>query len=339
MATTLRKETPVVMRVGNSRIEIGKKYALDPKPDPSAPKGLKDYTKLPFAGNTTTECIFFHEEARRYDTCFYKESLSLTSAVPDVKERENLVNIYEKHIKKPYEEKFYKNLEPSEGNTFWQDYRIEIYENKQFDTNDTQDLLDLFLLLWSGAICEKDERNPQFRKTASYVINSSENQKNKEKEKTKERKTAWKIFDSLIDADRDKLNLTLQWMGEDDQSNVDGEDLSSIYYNVINLQEKGLDFATRFNIAVKEYETPEGLEKMEYFYAINRLLKKRVIKKTTRGYIEDGSEVWLGNTLTDIATACLTTTSQQHQIINKLIDTNPDVRRETPEHLKPNKVK
>ena len=91
-----------IIRIANSHIEIGKKYMIDPKPDPSAPKGLREYTKFPFAGNVTTECVFFHEQAKRYDTCFYKESFSLVGAVPEVKERENYVSLYEKYIKEPY---------------------------------------------------------------------------------------------------------------------------------------------------------------------------------------------------------------------------------------------
>ena len=330
---------PTILRIGKSRIEIGKKYTLDPKPDPSAPEGLRDFTKTPFENNITIDCVDFDDSAKRFDTCLYKESASLVKIIPDVKERETLVLLYEEHIKKPYEEKFNCNLEPSEKNEFWYNYKVEIYENKQFDTNDIGALLELFIILWSGSACERDEKEPYFRKTSAYVISSSENQKNKEKEKTKEKKTAWKSFDYLVDGDRDKLNLVLQWIGEDDQSRVKDEDLSDIYYNVINFTETGLGFAIRFNNALKEYTTKDGKEKMEYFHAIRSLYVKKVIKKTSRGFTESGTEIWLGNQLTEIATACLNINSIQHQIINKLIDENPDVRRETPEHLKPTKIK
>ena len=329
---------PVELIIGNSKIIIGKKYTLEPKPDPNAPNGLKGFTKTPFQGNITSDCLYFHEDSKRYDTCLYASSYSLLQTIDEPELRNNRVTLYEEHIKNPYEEKYFVNLEPSEKNDFWNNYKVEVYENKQFDTNDEKQLLDLFLILWSGSVCEKDEKDPFFNRRASFIISSSENNKNKAKEKTKEKKTCWKIFDELVNGDRDKLNLVLQWIGEEDQSLVDGEDLSTIYYDVIN-GENGLAFAERFNSAIKEYDTVLGKEKMEYFYAIRKLVKKRAIKKSPRGYIEDGTEVWIGNRLEDIAAACLSDKSQQHQIINDLIEKNPDVRREVPEHLKPKKVK
>ena len=78
---------------------------------------------------------------------------------------------------------------------------------------------------------------------------------------------------------------------------------------------------------------------MEWFYAINKLYAKRLIKKTGRGYVASDGEIYLGNTLQNIAEFCLNTSSAQHEIISKMIEENPTVRRETPEHLKQKLVK
>lgn len=338
MATT-RKNTPTKFRVGNTYIEIGRKYVLDAKPDPSAPPGLRESTKYPFEDNVTVEPVFFDERSRRYDTCFYSESPSLRAAVQDIDERKQLLNLYNEHIVKPYEETFNVDLEPSEKNEFWDTYKTELFVNKQFDTTNIEDLMQLFHSLWLGNVCEKGERNPLFSKQAAFILTSTEGIKNKSKDASKKKLKAYKMFSDLLISDRDKLTLILQWVGDEDTSKIEEEDLEVIYHDVFMKDEKGITKATDFLNAIEEAATEKGQEKMEFFYAIKRLIAKRIIKHTQRGYVQDSTEIWLGNTIQDIATVCLTDGKQQRQIIIDLISENPDVRREVPAHLKPKNAK
>lgn len=50
----------VEFQVANSIIELGAKYTLDYRPDPSAPEGMKAMTKFPFEGNDTIEKVYFN---------------------------------------------------------------------------------------------------------------------------------------------------------------------------------------------------------------------------------------------------------------------------------------
>lgn len=66
---------------------------------------------------------------------------------------------------------------------------------------------------------------------------------------------------------------------------------------------------------------------MQYFHAVNELHKFRKIKKERRGFVsEDG--IFLGNTLQDIAKFCVQPHTTQSEVIEKLIEENPKVRRE-----------
>lgn len=323
------------LRIANSEIELGSKYVLDHRPDPKAPEGLKDMTKFPFDGNVTFEKVWFNDARRQYDTGFYDESPCL-KIIKDEKQRTELVKQYVKYIKTPYEKTFNVSLDPSEKNDFWETYTIEAWVNKQYDTSNINDLMELFFILKNGAACEKDEKDPILRRDAQFLISSSEKIKNKSKQKVKTQAQTYMVFATMLNGDRDKLNLILQWLGKDDPSKVDSEDLGLIYYQIINGTD-GVTFCEKFLQADEEFDTPAGKEKMEYFYAIKRLFDKRKIKRTNRGYVTTDGDIFLGNTLQNIAEFCINTSSAQHGLINDLIEEYPDVKRKKLEHLKATK--
>lgn len=324
----------VQFQVANSIIELGAKYTLDYRPDPSAPEGMKDMTKFPFEGNDTVEKVFFNEARKQYDTGFYEESPCL-SVIP-VERREDLVKAYIKHIKLPYEKQFNVKLTPDEANTFWEDYYIKGWVNKQFDTTNINDLLELFYILKMGMACEKDEKNPILRKDAQFVISSPSKVKNKTKELINLRKSSYLKFNTILSTDRDKLDLVLQWIGKENPSSVSAEDLDATYYQIINDKNDGIVFCEQFLTALDEYDTPAGKEKMEWFYGIRRLFGLRRIKKTARGYVTADQDIFLGNTLQDVAAFCTNDSSQQHAIVRELLENHPETKR--PEHLKPKVV-
>lgn len=321
----------VEFRVANSVIELGAKYTLDYRPDPSAPEGMKKMTKFPFEGNDTVEKVYFNDARRQYDTGFYEESPCL-SVIPS-EGREDLVKLYVKHIKIPYEKQFNVKLTPDETNTFWEDYYIKGWINKQFDTTNINDLLELFYILNMGVACEKDEKNPALRKDAQFIISSPSKVKNKSKELTKTRTKSYLSFNTLLNGDRDKLDLILQWIGKENPSKVSAEDLDAIYYQVINDKNDGIAFCEQYLTALDEYETDRGREKMEWFYGIKRLFGLKKIKKTARGFVTSDQEIFLGNTLQDVSAFCINENSQQHSIVTELLEENPETKR--PEHLKP----
>lgn len=333
--TRKEKDTDkVTMIVANSKITIGNKYTLDHKYDAKAPSVLQQIgaTKYPFEGNNNMECIIFDEVTNRYDTGF-DESSPCLQVLKDKELIKDQLIYYNKYIKAPYEKQFGADLNPLPTNDFWRDYKIEAYVNKQFDTSKVRDLMELFHLLYMGAVCEKDEREPSLRVNAKFTLSSSSEIKNKTKIKTQKLQSTVILLSSMVMGDRDKLNLILQWIGKDDVSKMSDEDVMSIHYQIIN-GEDGVAFCDKFKLAYDEYETETGKEKMEWFYSIKRLVDKRKIKKTNRGYVSN-EDVFLGNSLQDISTFCLTDGSPQRDIVMSLIEANPTVKRHVkPEHLK-----
>ncbi len=324
------------LRIANSEIELGNKYVLDHRLDASAPSYLQKIgaTKYPFEDNHDIERVVFNEDLNMYDTGFDQSSPCLR-IIKDETERVELVKQYQKYIQKPYEKLYNTSLSPNEDNPFWLKYEMRAFVNKQYDTNKPQDLMELFHLLNLGVACEKDEKSTILKANARFNIVSNENLKNKTKDKVKVKLETTSLFMTLLKGDRDKLNLILQWVDREDPSLVSNDDLALTYYPVIN-GDGGTQFSEKFKQAYDDYDTPKGQEKMEWFYAISKLYQKRKIQNTKRGYMY--GETFLGNTLQNVAEFCLNEKSSQHEIIKQLIEENPTVRREAPEHLKPQKV-
>ena len=324
----------VTMQVANSIIEIGAKYTLDNRPDPSAPAGMKEMTKYPFPSNDTVERIYFDENTRQYDTGFYENSPCL-KLIPEAK-RSECVKAYTTHIKNPYQKQLNADLGMEEKNDFWKSYYIKAWVNRQFDTNNINDLMELFHILNMGIACEKDEKNPVIRKDAQFIISSPGKVKGKAKELVNLRKNSVLKFLTILESDRDKLDLVLQWIGKDNPSKIASDDLSAIYYQVINDKNEGIKFCEQFLTALDEYDTDAGKEKMEWFYGIRRLVNLRKIKQKSQRYVTADQEIFLGNTLQDIAGFCINDKSTQHELIKELLEANPETKR--PEHIKPKTV-
>lgn len=327
MATTIR--------IANSVIELGAKYTLDNRPDPSAPDGLKEMTKYPFQGNETKQRVSFSDITKLHDTGFYVHSPCLK--IMKEAEREEAVKNYIKYIKTPFEKQRNADLNEKENNPFWDDFFITAYVNRQFDTNNISELLELFYILNLGMACEADERDPFVRKDAQFLISSPSKVKGKAKENTNKRKSAYLKFNTILNGDRDKLDLVLQWIGKENPSKVDSDDLDATFYQIINDKNEGLKFCEQFTTALDEYETPVGKEKMEWFFGIRRLLNLRKIKQKSGRYVTaDHQETFLGNTLQDVSAFCLNDKSAQYTAIKELLEQNPETKR--PEHIKPKKT-
>ena len=308
-----------ILKIGNVEIELGKKYVLDHKFDGSAPDGLKsiEATRLPFENNTVTDCVGFDDlYTKLYDTGFDKTSPCLSQYSKS--ELEELIPLYVKHIKVPYENANIVDLSSGKNNEFYKEYRYDLYVNQEFDTENVHQLFDLFNGLLQGYVCLKEERNPYYRDQAQFTISNPSAFKNKEKIKVEKRIEAFEKF-SIMCQDREKLNLILEYVGKDNPEKIESKDLKTIYYKVIN-DEKGLDFAERFTEASGKYEDESGKLEMEYFAAVNRLQKANKIKRDKRGFFTVSGDFFLGNTMQDIAKHCMNTDSEQNKVITELMD-------------------
>ncbi len=318
-----KKKESTEFKVGGITIKIGEKYILDHIPDPNSQVKTK---KFPFEGSGVQDCVNFDLQKNIYDTGFYEGSYCLQAY--SAADREELVPIYINQIKKPFEEFRNENLDHSSKNEFWGQYRYEAYVNKEFDTSKPDELFELFQIIIQGLAIDKNERNPFYKQGAQFIVSNPQITKNKNKERSKTKLDAIQKLAVLADGDKDKLDLILNFVRGESTNKVKKDDLKLIYFEVINDPNSGLDFSERFIEACESYETPTGKERMEYFHAINELVKLRKIKKDRRGYVTENGGVFLGNTLQDISKFCLTKDSAQAKAIEELIEQNPQVRRE-----------
>lgn len=315
------KEVPE-FKVGGVTIKIGDKYILDHIQDPNSQVKTK---KFPFNGSGVQDCVNFDLQKNLFDTGFYEGSYCLSQY--SQAEKEELVKIYNNQIKKPFEEFRNEDLDHSSKNLFWEQYRYEAYVNKAFDTTKPDELFELFQIIIQGTAIDKNERNPFYRQNAQFIVTNPNSVKYKNKENSKTRFDAIQKLAILADADREKLDLILNYVRGEATDKVKKDDLQLIYFEVINDPKSGLDFAERFIAACKEYDTETGKDKMEFFHAVRELEKLRKIKKDRRGFVtEDG--VFLGNTPQEIAKFCIIRDSSQAKAIEELISKNPEVRRE-----------
>lgn len=308
-------------KVGGVTITMGNKYILDHMPDPNSKVQTK---KFPFKGSGVTDCVNFDNQKNIFDTGFYDSSFCLQSY--SEAEKEEFVPIYVKQVKEPYEKFVNENLDHSSKNEFWEKYKYEAYVNKEFDTSRPDEMFELFQVIIQGLACDKNEKNPFYRQNAQFTISNPQVTKNKKKENSKTKIKAIEKLTILAEGDKDKLDLILNYVRGESTNKVDKDDLKVIYYEVINDPKTGLDFAERFIDACEDYETDTGKDKMEYFHAVNELVKLRKIKKDRRGYVTE-SGAYLGNTLQDIAKFCIMKDSSQSKAIEELIEENPKVRR------------
>jgi hypothetical protein len=312
---------PTKLTIGNTTIEIGKKYMIDHKFDASAPNGLKSIkaTKYPMADNDTLGCVYFDETTRQFDTGFYEHSKCLNRLTSDIaKER---VAAYKKEILTPYEKYRNVELDQTANSNFWREYRYTIHANKEFDTNNISDLFDLYNALMQGDICNEDERDPMYRQHAMFTITNPTEIKDKSKNTTRKRLDCVRVFDEMTDSNREKINTILSFIGRGDSSKIDDDDLKLMYYTIINDPNTGLDFVDRFNEARDKYETETGKLELEYFTNIQKLLTTNKIKKVGSRYMTTNESTFLGNSVQDIAKFCLDKSSHQYEVINELIET------------------
>ena len=192
--------------------------------------------------------------------------------------------------------------------------------NKEFDTTNPLDLIDLFNAILQTRVCAKDERNPFYNSDAQFNLSNPSEVKNKAKDKVKKRRQALEKFTTMVDNHRDKLDLVLEYIGRDNPAKIDKDDLKDIYFEIVHDKTTGMDFVERFTEASSKYDTEAGKEEMEFYAGAKRLLKASKIKKEKSGFKTISGEQFLGITLQDVATKCMNKDSVQYKTVQELLD-------------------
>ena len=171
-----------------------------------------------------------------------------------------------------------------------------------------------------GDICNEDEKDPMYRQHAMFTITNPTEIKDRSKNTTKKRMQTITLFNEMVDANREKVDVILSFINRGNTTKIDGEDLKLMYFSIINDEKAGLDFVDRFREACDKYETEHGQLEMEYFSVVQTLYLKKKIKKVGSRFTTINDTFNLGNSLQDIAKFCMNKDSEQHKIINELYE-------------------
>lgn len=305
--TRTRKSDKKSFTIGNFTVEKGKTYEVIGKKDPDAPKAFKDYntSKYLMPGIGEKRAISFDEDKRLWDTGFYNDSKVNNKISASEVDKKEMVLLYNELVKEPYEKKYRVNLEPVLGNEFWDNYTYHLYKGRIFNTDDEQDMLDLYLALQNGRICAVDEKNPTLRNDARYCVKNREREITMFQERAEMKMESLAAFSTLLKLDPktdDRLYTILSWLNLPDLRDSDSDAIKKTVLMHFEDPRLGNDFAERFLKAYEDSQTELGARKFGFFTMAQELWKARVIEFKKQEYFLNGKRI--GASMKEIAESC-----------------------------------
>lgn len=297
-----KKSTPIKLKVANTEFQLGDILEVTPKLDRDAPSGFQQFgtSKLLMKGIAEPFSISFDEDLQLWDTGF-DEIHPSNNNIP-IGQKSTVVKSYIEHIKEPYEEKFRKDLD-STNDEFWSTYIVDVYKGRRFDTNNEKDLLDLYLTLKNGKVCEEKETNYHLRK-ANYNITNVKQVQTVQEKKEDTIFTAMGTLKVKLDAfdpkkDNDDIYTILEWINIANIRGSDKETVKKVILKQFTNEKTGYDTCRRFLNACEMFEDKTKKEVMENFSVLSKLSHKRKIEFKKRQYFINGQ--LLGNNLKEAA--------------------------------------
>jgi hypothetical protein len=279
--------------VNGLEIKTDSIYKIEHKLDKTAPDGFirAGATKLPSEGIANiTHCRFVD---RGQGKGMYDTGLELNSPCYQGKseaEKKEILKTLTSYIITPFES--YKNMEGVLKHTnldFWDNYGIELYEGRVFNTAEITDLLDLYIALNSYDLTpEGQEGNPAFLR-ADFVIKDAEYAVSINEKRAMEVSNAIQGFMNTLNSERELTISVLKML------------------NIIRLSENPTDssiittfnmWLTRdvqhpeiFNKVMDKLETEEGKEEVFLTVKVKKLIETRRIRREGTEYLYEGTPV------------------------------------------------
>lgn len=306
-------------KVANTEITIGNRYSIIGKADMDAPKGFVEHetTKYLFSGNGEIKSVPYDEDMGCYDTGFDEDSLCNAGVEP------SLVKSYVTNIQKPFENRFKKKLD-SLNDDFWgeageQGFSINLYKDREFDTKNVRDRLELFMALKHGFISEKGEKDHRYQKAKYHIVDNNKKQTLKERRAKAKTQAYITLGDLIKDIDTsDTLYTILEWIGFPNPRGVDQNNLQTSVGMFFDNPTTGQVNCEKFNEAFDYIDDPERKTEMEYFSALTKLHHQgRLERRKSQWYV---GKTLLGNTLKAGALGATKKTKESEEIRKAIED-------------------
>lgn len=292
-ADTNKEDNNIIITINGLVIKEDSLYQIENKLDKSAPDGFikEGTTKLPSEGiGNTVGCRYVDKGNGKglYDTGFYLESPCYTGLTDEAKTA--IVKKVREKIVKPYE-----NLQNSPellnvaNHEFWDSLSIDLYDGRVFNTENIQDLFELYIAMRSFDLTPvSKEGAPEFNQS-DYMIKDSSEVMSSSKRRAKGKMDATYNFMTLLNLAPEKLINIMKYLnvvrvGEKPAA----IDLQTIFGMWLDKDVQNVDV---FMNAFKKAESPEGESELALFVKVKKLVENRKIVREGSDLLFEGTPI------------------------------------------------
>ena len=290
-------------------------YKVTPKIDPDAPDGFVENktTKVIHPDITTSVGAPYDVKMEAWDTGFYTSSPCLRGMSQE--QKESLIKVLDENIVQKVEAiKGKDRLSHSNGNGFWDTFRIPLGTEIVFNTANPTELLQLYLAILGKNLAPKElENHPNFKKAQFCVVNN-EAAVSAKQERDQEKLEANGLFYTLYHSDKDKLFKIMDYLNIVNSDKTDQSTLSSAFLAYLDDKSpSGYQNSKIFINTFNKFKSEAGENEL-YVYGILKELYGKGSVKLVRGevYLDDQN---LGNSFKLAAENA----AQDSDIVKKLV--------------------
>lgn len=231
----------------------------------------------------------FNDLINAWDTGLYPESNILSQAFVDVDVRKIALQNVDKFIVEPLERLQGKgSLRHIDNNEFWDNFKVEVYRGRVFNTASPRELLELYLMLLKKKLTPADKvSHPEF-KGSQYTIVDKEAVQSRKEIATESKFEAIGKFEQMLASNRSELISLLQWLNLAVNEDSRDTDLRLVFNNYLDDKNDYFQNTGIFNENVKALGTKAGKDKMYIHSKLKEAsLKGKVKTKGRELYIND----------------------------------------------------
>ncbi len=262
-------------------------YQVTEKIDTAAPEGYKSFktSKIlhPDISNSEPGAVF-DRELGVWDTGLYENSKALTNAVPSSDERSVFVKNIKKVIVTPLQNLKGKDylsntIDTKTQNEFWDNYRVNIFKDKIFNSSKPEELLQLYLSILHKRVTPKPlESHPDF-KNCQYCVIDKEDSVDRKLETEMGQMKAQGTFYNLLQSKKEDLLLILDYLRLSVSKGTEDKVLVSVFNNWLKDKTDGFQNYTMFLKTYDMLSTDDGEKELYYYSKIKELIKTGVVKQ------------------------------------------------------------
>lgn len=269
-------------------------YEVREKMDHNAPDGYKKEgtSKMLVNGIKNIESgAVYNDLTNSWDTGLYLESGMLSQAFSDDDVRKNVLSNLKKLVIDPLEKLQGVDTlrHTKDNNEYWDNFRVEIFRGKVFNTKNPRELLELVYMLLKKKLTPSNMlSNPEFI-DSQYTIIDKDSVQNKKAERTEKRFEAVGKFEQFLASDKASLIAMMTWMNLSANDEMNNSSLRLVFNNYLEDRNDSYQNTDIFLDTVKMWGTKIGKDKI---YVYNKL-KESVLKGKVK---TSGKDIYINDT-------------------------------------------